>query len=73
MINVLMKLTESQIAALRALEKISQGNLSTFLNWASADSLVEIGLARRIGSGVYSLTEKGITALQQLDDGDLDE
>ncbi len=63
-----MNFTDGQIAALTALEKMRRGSLSTFLNWAEADSLVELGLAARHGRGSYAITEKGREAFRQLED-----
>jgi len=57
-------LTRQQVAALRALDKIHQGNPTTFLNWADADSLVKLGLAEKLGEGKYAINDKGLAALQ---------
>jgi hypothetical protein len=60
-------LTRQQIVALKALDKIHQGNPTTFLNWADADSLVKIGLAEKLAEGKYAINEKGIAALQRVE------
>lgn len=58
------RLTQRQIAALEALEKLHQGQSLAFLNWADADSLVALGLARQSGHGAYTLTLDGLKLLE---------
>lgn len=58
-------LSERQILALKTLEQFSMGKTAGFLNWADADSLVDLGLATNLGKGRYVITEKGLTTLPE--------
>jgi hypothetical protein len=58
------KLTDRQKIALEALEKLHRGQATTFLNWTDADSLVDMGYARKTGHGQYELTSEGLALLQ---------
>lgn len=59
------ELTERQILALKTLEQFSMGKTAGFLNWADADTLVDLGLATNLGKGRYVITEKGLAALPE--------
>lgn len=58
-------LNERQIQALKTLEQFSMGNTAAFLNWADADTLLELGLAQSFGKGRYVITQEGLDALQE--------
>lgn len=58
-------ISDRQIKALRALEQFSMGKTTAFLNWADADTLVELGFAKSYGTGRYVITQEGMNALQQ--------
>lgn len=60
------ELNDRQKIALEALEKLHRGQATTFLNWSDADSLVEMGYARKTGHGQYELTEEGLKLLKEL-------
>lgn len=57
-------LTESELRALRALARLSEGE-AAFLNIPDADRLVELGLADRYGTGQFVLTDAGREFLEE--------